>query len=480
MACETKAWTVCCVALMLCLLVLTPDQSFAQSFTVLHTFSQTSGGNPNNTPVGSNLDGANPQHSLVISDSMLYGTTWHGGKGSGVVFGINTNGGGFTNLHSFSPTSGGDNVIPKGTNADGALPLALLVSGNTLYGTVQYGGAGGYGAVFKLNTDGTRFTTLYSFTNGNDGANPSSLVLSGDKLYGLSIGLAGAAVVYDLGTNGAGFIPLYQSAANYDPYGLALSGDNIYFVTDTPAYPYNPSTIFELNTNGMNPETLWDLDPSTNGADVYADLIIENNVLYGAAGLGGPGGSGTVFSISTLGSEFKVLHAFTPLSGNPPTNTDGAFPVAPLVLSERTLFGAARGGGTGADNGTLYQVGIDGTGFNTLHTFSAFGTTQPYGNCDGGYPWSELVLTNNTLYGTCFFGGAYGSGTIFAVNLTPTPIPLNVEWTNNSVVLSWTNAAFNLQSAPTVSGVYTNVPGASSPYTNATTGSQMFFRLVAD
>jgi len=32
---------------------------------------------------------------------------------------------------------------------------------------------------------------------------------------------------------------------------------------------------------------------------------------------------------------------------------------------------------------------------------------------------------------------------------------------------------------PAVTGVYTNVPGAASPYTNAITGSQEFFRLMA-
>jgi hypothetical protein len=37
-----------------------------------------------------------------------------------------------------------------------------------------------------------------------------------------------------------------------------------------------------------------------------------------------------------------------------------------------------------------------------------------------------------------------------------------------------------LQSAPTVTGTYTNVPGATSPYTNAITGSQKFFRLIAN
>jgi uncharacterized repeat protein (TIGR03803 family) len=49
-------------------------------------------------------------------------------------------------------------------NADGAIPVAgLILSGNTLYGTASGGGAGGNGTVFALNTDGTGFTTLHSF-----------------------------------------------------------------------------------------------------------------------------------------------------------------------------------------------------------------------------------------------------------------------------------------------------------------------------
>ena len=47
-----------------------------------------------------------------------------------------------------------------------------------------------------------------------------------------------------------------------------------------------------------------------------------------------------------------------------------------------------------------------------------------------------------------------------------------------SVVLSWTNAAFGLQSAPAVTGTFTDIPGASSPFTNSITGGQRFFRLA--
>ena len=39
----------------------------------------------------------------------------------------------------------------------------LILSGNTLYGTARSGGSSGNGTVFALNTDGTGFTNLHSF-----------------------------------------------------------------------------------------------------------------------------------------------------------------------------------------------------------------------------------------------------------------------------------------------------------------------------
>jgi hypothetical protein len=47
-------------------------------------------------------------------------------------------------------------------------------------------------------------------------------------------------------------------------------------------------------------------------------------------------------------------------------------------------------------------------------------------------------------------------------------------------MLNWTNAAFGLQSAPAISGTFTKLPGATSPYTNAITGGQRFFRLISN
>jgi hypothetical protein len=45
---------------------------------------------------------------------------------------------------------------------------------------------------------------------------------------------------------------------------------------------------------------------------------------------------------------------------------------------------------------------------------------------------------------------------------------------------SWTNVSFTLQSAPSVTGPFTNLPAATSPFTNPITAPQQFFRLISN
>ena len=54
---------------------------------------------------------------------------------------------------------------------------------------------------------------------------------------------------------------------------------------------------------------------------------------------------------------------------------------------------------------------------------------------------------------------------------------LHISQAGTNVVLTWSDASYSLQAAPQVTGTYTNVTGAVSPYTTPVTGSQRFFRL---
>jgi uncharacterized repeat protein (TIGR03803 family) len=172
----------------------------------------------------SGSDGGNPNGGMVLSGNRLYGTTYDGGiHFDGSIFAINTDGTGFTNLLSFANYNG---YFPMGT---------LILSGNTLYGTTLMGGTKGYGEVFAINTDGSGFTNLFSFTNGIDGVNPEAgLVLSGHALYGTADG-GGAknfGDVFSINTSGTGFTTLYSFTNGLDgaspASGVILSGNTLY------------------------------------------------------------------------------------------------------------------------------------------------------------------------------------------------------------------------------------------------------------
>ena len=67
---------------------------------------------------------------------------------------------------------------------------------------------------------------------------------------------------------------------------------------------------------------------------------------------------------------------------------------------------------------------------------------------------------------------------VTGTNVVPGSIPLVVQRNANNLILRWADPAFGLQAAPAVRGTFTNVPGAASPYTNVSSGSAKFFRLV--
>lgn len=156
--------------------------------------------------------------------------------------------------------------------------------------------------------------------------------------------------------------------------------------------------------------TVHNFTGGNDGANPEAGLLFSGNTLYGTASGGGISGNGTVFAINSDGTGFKVLHSFT-------GDSDGKDPQTGLILSGNTLYGVTTEGGS-TDNGTVFAVNTDGKGFTVLHTFTgAFGTNT---NTDGALPMAGLVLSGNTLYGTAGSGGSATNGTVFAVNIDGT------------------------------------------------------------
>ena len=57
-----------------------------------------------------------------------------------------------------------------------------------LYGTTEGGGPGGYGTIYKMNTDGSQFSVLHSFSSVAQGCPFGGLILVGSQLYGTASG----------------------------------------------------------------------------------------------------------------------------------------------------------------------------------------------------------------------------------------------------------------------------------------------------
>jgi uncharacterized repeat protein (TIGR03803 family) len=127
--------------------------------------------------------GSNPEAGLVQgSDGNFYGTTTYGGaSGWGVVFRLTASGNNQT-LYSFPGRSGGQAA---------GYPVAPLIQGTdgNFYGTTKFGGVSFAGSVFQI-TSGGSFANLYSFRGLSDGCQPMApLIQATDgNFYGTSSG----------------------------------------------------------------------------------------------------------------------------------------------------------------------------------------------------------------------------------------------------------------------------------------------------
>jgi uncharacterized repeat protein (TIGR03803 family) len=356
-------------------------------------------------------DGAYPEGSLMLSGSTLYGMTGNGGAtDGGMMFKIGADGTGFSSLHSF-----------VGGATDGRRPSGTPVqSGSTLYGMTNSGGSNNRGTIFKIGADGTGFSLLHSFAGGTaDGGAPlGSLTLSGSDLYGMTRGGGSDSrgTIFRIGTDGTGFSLLHSftgsAADGADPLFSSLihSGSTLYGMTEHGG-SLGGGTIFKIGTDGTGFSLLHSfVFGADDGALPTASLVQSGSTLYGMTPRGGSNDNGTIFKIGTDGTGFGLLHSF--LSGA----ADGDFPDGSLIVSGSTLYGMSEFGGS-SDAGTIFQIGTDGTGFGLLYSFAG-------GASDGELPiGGDLIQSGSTLYGMTFLGGTEDAGTIFGLEVPLVPEP---------------------------------------------------------
>ncbi len=348
-----------------------------------------------------------------FGDSTLSGTTLYG-----MTYGI----GDTDSSQLFSVGingSGFQDLLVPGGEADGNLTLG----GTTLYGVTPLGSN-----LFSVGTNGSGFKNLVNFTGTSGtaiGSQPyGNLTLSGTALFGVT-GQGGSSRdgnVYSVGTNGSGFQNLLSFTGTggaypgINPtYGLTLSGTTLYGMTDQGGSS-GDGEIFSVSTNGSGFQTLLSFT-GTGGAFPgrfpVGSLTLIGTTLYGVIQQGGSSDDGEIFSVGTNGSGFQNLLSFTGTGGAYP----GINPTGLLTLSGTTFYGMTeQGGGTGYGN--VFSVGTDGSDFQSLLAFTGSG-----GEYTGEFPEGGLTLNGSTLYGLTSEGGASGDGNAFSLTINTSPEP---------------------------------------------------------
>jgi uncharacterized repeat protein (TIGR03803 family) len=303
-------------------------------FSLLHAFEGF-----RNANYITNVEGGNPTGGgLTLGGGTLFGATSVGGTvGAGTLFSLDATGSNFAVIHTFS--SGKVSAsLGSITNADGAGPQnALILAGDTLFGVCSGGGTNGRGTVFSIGTNGSNYTVLHHFAKGAGGFYPSltnadgtgingSLLLSGDTLYGTAYeaGLKGYGAAFSINTDGSGFTVLHTFSGH--PDGTFINGDLIMIGTTLygTAMSGGPTSgaIFSMNTNGANFRMVHSF-AGPDGVNASGGLINVGNLLFGTAEGGGPNGLGSIFSLAIP----SVVSSITP---NPDASVTLTFAGAPF------------------------------------------------------------------------------------------------------------------------------------------------------
>lgn len=184
------------------------------------------------------------------------------------------------------------------------------------------------------------------------------------------------------------------SSDGADPYHILIKGsDGDFYGTTLDGGTSNGGTIYEIAPSGT--ETLF----YSFASMPWAGLIQgSDGNFYGTTASGGTSGRGTVFELTPSGTE-TVLYSFPAGSSDPYCGL--------IQGGDGNFYGTTGAGGT-SDDGTVFKITPSGTE-TVLHAFPKTGT-------DGQTPYAGVIQgSDGNFYGTTYFGGSSGFGTVFKV-----------------------------------------------------------------
>jgi uncharacterized delta-60 repeat protein len=456
--------------------------------------------NPNNTngivflhEFGSQSNnGRVPYGTLTLYNGYLYGTTTYGGPpydvaptnpaNKGNVFRMDWNNPGFkdaefTVLHEFA----------GGTN-DGWKPWSgLAIANDMIYGSTVYGGPRGEngGVIYQMNINGSGFSVLHAFGEPGDGFGGStSPTLVGDTLYGLTRwGGNGSGTIYSYNTTTKVYKQLHRFAANSSdgnaPLGTLTAGnDGFLYGLTWMGGKNNMGTLFRIKPDGSAFETMYHFAGGTQGKYPYDSLVFDGSHTFYGTTLGTYGVDltdlGTIFKYDVTSKKYTVLHKF---AGGV---NDSGKPNGSVVLSPdgRTLYGTTHGDDAwgGKEFGILYQMYVDGAGFQKLYEFS--------GGIAGATPMRTPLLLDGELYGMTAYGGTENYGVIYRYHITDvsalrTASVMQSSNLYNPVITSGSGISIseNTSAVTTVTATDADIPAQPLTYSIASGADSALFSI---
>ena len=233
-----------------------------------------------------------------------------------------------------------------------------------------------------------------------------------------------------------------------EPRGYGVPGYGPYGYADPPWIAESGcGTVFRMDTSNTV-TALYAFSGQSDGNFPMAPLIqgTDGN-FYGTTTGGGAYGYGTVFKLVVSGNSatLQVLHAFN--------GTDGNGPVAGLLkAADGNLYGTPSRGGASSD-GVIFKVATAGEAFSILHSFSG---------SDGLLPVAPLIQgSDGSFYGTTWAGGDFSCGPYYYSTDYPYPR------------LGGCGTVFRMDSAGnvTVLHVFEEPPDGNAPYAGLLFGS---------
>jgi uncharacterized repeat protein (TIGR03803 family) len=378
------------------ILAMPPAQ--AQTYTVLHSFSDKG-------------DGGFPYAGVNLIVGNLYGTTSEGGRyGYGTVYELKHRGSSWTLSTLYSFTGGSDGAYPYGRVTAGP--------GGILYGTTAAGGKG-YGTVFTLRMPAIAChtaicpwieTVLYRFQGGSDGAYPGyadDLVFDqAGNIYGTTSGDSSGndGTVFELSPSNGGWTEtiLHRFTNGEQPFAGVIfdTAGNLYGTTPNGGAGYG--TVYKLTPSGSGwtYSTIYEFQsPSYPIGGVAFDT---SGNLYGATISSGSGGYAYELQPSNGGWTFTTIY-------NNFASNFGAFDT-PTLDTAGNVYGTVFTEGP-SNYGLVFKLTPSGGGW-TETNLKLFGT----GNNEGIFPYGSVVLdASGNVYGTTLQGGSDGDGTVWEI-----------------------------------------------------------------